>query len=126
MNKFYISQLISTHISFTKNMSNPKPGFPTLIKTNISSITKHLINIGSSNKHNTNQNRITFHPDISKTHLLNFLHSMYHKLSNQSSLNFKKCRENFNKFLYIIAKNTFTSSKILQINLLILLFLIKV
>jgi len=58
-------------------MSNLKPNFPTVIKTIIQSITKHPRNICPNSKHNTNQSRITFQPDISKSHLLNFLHSMY-------------------------------------------------
>ena len=66
-------------------MRNPKPDFPTVIKTSIPSITKHSWNINS--KRNTNQDKITFKPDISKPHLLSFLHSMYNsiKLSNHSS-----------------------------------------
>ena len=44
MNKSKLSQLISTHILFTENMSNPKPEFPTVIKTSITSITKHPMN----------------------------------------------------------------------------------
>ena len=75
-----------------KNMSNPKPNFPTVIKTSLPSITKHPKNICLSSKRTTNQSRITFQPDISKPNLLTFLHSMYNpiKLNNQSSLNFKK------------------------------------
>ena len=94
-------------------MSNPKPNFPTVIKTSISSITKHLRNICPSNKRNTNQSRITFQLDISKPHLLSFLHSMYNpiKLSNQSNMNSKKRRKSSNKFSHNPTKNTSTSSK---------------
>ena len=45
MNKSKISQLISTHIPFTKNISNLKPDFLTIIKTSIPSITKHRKNV---------------------------------------------------------------------------------
>jgi len=62
MNKFFINklycQLINTRIPFTKNMSNPKPDFPTVIKTSIS--WKHPKNIGPNRKRNTNQSKITF------------------------------------------------------------------
>jgi len=94
-------------------MSNPKPDCPTEIKTSISSITKHPQNISPSNKRNTNQGRITFKPDISKFHLLSFLHSMYNsiKLNNQSSLNLKKRSKSTNKFSHTPTKNTSTSSK---------------
>jgi len=66
-----------------KNMGNPKPDFPTVIKTSIPSITQHSRNIGSSSKHNTNQNKITFQPDISKLHLLSFFHNMYNPIKTQ-------------------------------------------
>jgi len=94
-------------------MSNSKPDFSTVIKTSISSITKHTRNISPNSKRSTNQSRITFQPDISKSHLLSFLHSMYNpiKLDNQSSLNFKKRRESSNKFPHTHTKNTSTSSK---------------
>ena len=93
-----------------KNMSNPKPNFPTIIKTSISSITKHPRN---NSKRSTNQGIITFKPNISKPHLLSFLHNMYNsiKLSNHSSLNFKKRRENTNKLSHTPTENTSTSSK---------------
>ena len=81
-------------ISFTKNMSNSIPDFSTVIKISISLIPKHPRNICPSSKHNTNQNRITFQPDISKPHLLSFFHSMY----NSINLNFKGRRERSNKF----------------------------
>jgi len=55
MNKLLISQLTSIHIPFTKNMSNLKPDFPIVIKTSISSVTKHPHNICPSSKRNTNQ-----------------------------------------------------------------------
>jgi len=95
-------------------MSNPKPDFPAVIKNNIPSITNHPKNIGHSSKRDTNQSRITFQQNISKPHLLSFLHSMYNpiKLSNQSSLNLKKRRENSNKFPHTPMKNTSISSKI--------------
>ena len=48
-------------------MNNPKPDFFTIIKTNISSITKHPMNICPSSKRNTNQGRITFQSNISKS-----------------------------------------------------------
>jgi len=35
-------------------MSNPKPDFSTVIKTSISSITKHTRNISPNSKRNTN------------------------------------------------------------------------
>ena len=94
-------------------MSNPKSDFSTVIKTSISLITKQPRNISPSSKRNTNQSRITFQPDISKPHLLSFLHSMYNpiKLSNQSNLNFKKRRESSNKIPHTPTKNTSTSSK---------------
>ena len=94
-------------------MSNRKPNFPTIIKTSISSITKHPRNICPSSKRITNQSRITFQPDISKPHLLSFLHSMYNpiKPNNQSRLNFKKCKKSSNKFSHNPTKNTSTSSK---------------
>ena len=83
-------------------MSNPKSDFPTVIKTSIPSITKHPQNISLNSKHNTNQYRITFKSDISKFHILNFLHSKYNfiKLNNHSSLNFKKRRENIDKLIH--------------------------
>ena len=79
-------------------MSNPKLDFITLIKTSISSITNYPRNISSNSKRSTNQNRITFEPDISKLHLLSFIPNMYNsiKLNNYNSLNFKKRRENTN------------------------------
>jgi len=83
-------------------MSNPKPDFPTVIKTSISSITKHPRNISPSSKCDTNQGRITFKSDISKPHLLSFLHS---------NLNFKKRRESTNKLLHTPTENTSTSNK---------------
>ena len=94
-------------------MSNPKPDFPTVIKTSISFITKHPRNISLNNKLSTNQGRITFKLYISKSHLLGFLHSMYNsvKLSNHNSLNFKKHRESTNKLAHTPTKNTSTSSK---------------
>ena len=52
------SQLINTHIPFTKNMSNTKLYFSTVIKTNIISNTKH------PSKHSTNQDKVTFQSDI--------------------------------------------------------------
>ena len=63
MDKSKISQLISTCIPLTKN--NPKPDFPTVIKTSIPSITKHPRNICPNNicpnsKRSTNQSIITF------------------------------------------------------------------
>ena len=95
-------------------MSNPKPDFLIVIKTSISSITKHPHNINPSSKRNTNQGRITFKSDISKPHLLSFLHSIYNsiKLSNHSSLNFKRRRENTYKLSHIPTENTSSSSKI--------------
>ena len=113
MNKSLINQLINKCIFFTKNMSNPKPVFPTIIKISIPSTTKHPQNISPSSKLSTNQDRITFKSNISKPHLLSFLHSMYNsiKLSNHSSLNFKKCRESTNKLLHTPTKNTSISSK---------------
>ena len=94
-------------------MSNPKPDFPTVIKTSILSIMKHSRNISPSSKRNTNQSRITFKSDISKPHLLSFLHNMYNfiKLNNHSSLNFKKRKENTNKLFHTPTKNISTSSK---------------
>ena len=94
-------------------MSNPKPDFPTIIKINISSNMKHPRNISPSSKDNTNQGRITFKSDISKPHLLNFLHSMYNsiKLNNHISLNFKKRRESINKLFHTPTKNISISSK---------------
>jgi len=94
-------------------MSNPKPYFPTVIKTSISSITKQPWNISPSSKRGKNQGRITFKLYISKPHLLSFLHSMYNsiKLSNHRSLNFKKRRENTDKLSHTPTKNTSTSSK---------------
>ena len=68
--KYQINQLISTRISFTKNISNPKPDFLIVINTNISSIPKHQRNICPINKRNTNQSRITFQPEISKFYFL--------------------------------------------------------
>ena len=95
-------------------MSNYKPVFRTVIKTSISSITKHPWNISPTSKCNTNQGRITSKSCISKSHLLSFLHSMYNsiKLNNQSSLNFKKRWKSTNKFSHTPTKNTYTSSKI--------------
>ena len=94
-------------------MSNSKPDFPTVIKTSISSITKHPQNISFSSKRNTNQGRITFKPNSSKLHLLSFLQSMYNsiKLINRNSMNFKKRRESTNKFSHTLTENTSTSSK---------------
>ena len=99
-------------------MSNPKLDFFIVIKTSIPSITKHSLNISPSSKHNSNQGRITFKPDISKPHLLSFLHSMYNsiKLNNHSSLNFKKHTENTNKLSHTPTENTFTSSDTNQDN----------
>ena len=65
VNKSLISQFIITFISFTKNMTNLKPDFPTVINRSIPSITKYLRNISPNSKCNTNQGRITFKPDIS-------------------------------------------------------------
>ena len=94
-------------------MSNFKPNFLTVIKTSISSIMKHPMNICPNSKRSTNQRRITFQLDISKPHLLSFLHSMYNpiKFSNQSSLNFKKHRKSSNKFSHTPTESTFTSTK---------------
>ena len=80
-------------------MSNPKPDFPTIIKTNIPLMTKDPRNISPNSKRNTNLGKITFKHDISKPRLLSFLHSMYKsiKLGNYSSLNFKKRKESTNK-----------------------------
>jgi len=88
MNKSEISQLISTRIPYMKNMSSPKPDFYTVIKTSIPSITKHPNNICPNSKHNTNQCRVTFQPDISKSQLLSFLKNIYNfiKFNNQNSL----------------------------------------
>ena len=101
------------HIPFTKNMSNPNPDFPTVIKISIPSITKHPRNISLSSKHNTNQGKISFKPNISKLHLLSFFHNMYNsiKLGNHSRLNFKKRKENTNKLPHTPIKNISTSSK---------------
>ena len=94
-------------------MSNLKPDFLTVIKTSIPSITKHQQNISPKRKRNTNQCRITFKSDISKPHLLSFLHSMYNsiKLNNHSCLNFKTRKKITNKLPYTPTENTFTSSK---------------
>ena len=94
-------------------MNNPKPNFPIVIKTSISSIMNHRRNISPNRKRNTNQCRITFKPDISKLHLLSFLHSMYNfiKLNNHNGLNFKKHKKSTNKLPHIPTKNTTTSSK---------------
>ena len=49
------------HIHFLhEKYSNPKPDFPTVIKTSISLIPKHQRNICPNSKRNTNQSRITF------------------------------------------------------------------
>ena len=82
-------------------MNNPKLDFPTVIKTSIPSITKHPRNISPSSKHNTNQGRITFKPDISKPYLLSFLHSMYNsiKLNNYSSLKRNAKKTSINSFI---------------------------
>ena len=74
---------------------------------------KYPWNISSSSKYNTNQCRITFKPNISKSHLLSFLHSMYNsiKLNNHSNLNFKKHNESTNKLPHTPTKNTSTSNK---------------
>ena len=45
---------MSTCIPLTKNMSNPKPDCPTVIKTSIPSTTKHPRNISPNSKRNTN------------------------------------------------------------------------
>jgi len=94
-------------------MSNPKPYFPTVIKTSMLSITKQPWNNSPSNKRGKNQGRITFKLYISKSRLLSFLHNMYNsiKLSNHKSLNFKKRRENTDKLSHTPTKNTSTSSK---------------
>ena len=94
-------------------MSNPKPDFTTVIKTSISSITRHPRNTSPSSKRNTNQGRITFKPYISKPHILSFIHSMYNsiKLSNHSNLKFMKHREKTNKLSHTPMGNTSTSSK---------------
>jgi len=76
-------------------MNNYKSDFFTVIKINISSITKHTRNISPRSKRSTNQSRMTFQPDISKPHLLSFLHSIYNsiKLTNQISLNLKNAKK---------------------------------
>jgi len=105
-------------------MRNLKPDFLTVIKTSIPSITKHPRNISPSIKRNTNQGRITFKPDISKPHVLSFLHSMYNsiKLSNYTSLNVKKHKESTNKhykknanYIQII---TYGSKSVCKINII--------
>jgi len=50
----YYTNDISTQVSLTKNMSNPKPDFFTVIKISISSITKHSQNISHNSKRKTN------------------------------------------------------------------------
>jgi len=87
-------------------MSNSKPDFFTVIKTIISSITKHPMNICPSSKCNTNQGKVTFE-------LLSFLQSIYNfiKFSNQSILNVNKRRESSNKLPHTPTENTSTSGK---------------
>jgi len=94
-------------------MSNPKPYFPTVIKTSVPPITKHPRNVTPNSSCTTNQGRITFKPYLTKTYLLSLLHSIYNsiKLSNQSSLNFNKRRKTTNKLPHTSTENTSTSSK---------------
>jgi len=94
-------------------MSNPKPDFSIVIKTSISSITKHLKNICPNSKRNTNQGRVTFPSDFSKSQLLSFLQSIYISRFNSSILiflNFLVCMQRRDS-LYFFLK-TFQLSNI--------------
>jgi len=65
-------------------MSNHKPDFSTVIKTSI----KHPKNICPSSKRNTNQDRVTFQPNISKIQFLSsIINCCYLSSTTDSKLN---------------------------------------